>query len=63
MKHQKRQTLETIEYFKNDNIEKLFPSHCTELRALSAFYEEFKIVQVKTGMNFFSEYLFLPRIC
>jgi len=44
------QTEETIKYFKNNNIEKLYPSHCTELPALSAFYNEFKIEQIKTGM-------------
>jgi 7,8-dihydropterin-6-yl-methyl-4-(beta-D-ribofuranosyl)aminobenzene 5'-phosphate synthase len=53
LKHQNRQTLETIEYFKNNNIEKLFPSHCTELPALSAFYDAFKIEQIKTGKEFY----------
>lgn len=52
LKHQNRQTLETIAYFKNNNVEKLFPSHCTEIPALTAFYETFKIQQVKTGMIF-----------
>ena len=53
LKHQNRQTLETIEYFTKNKVEKLFPSHCTELPALAAFYEEFKIVQVKTGMEIY----------
>lgn len=46
------QTKETIKYFKNNSIEKLYPSHCTELPALAAFYNEFKIEQIKTGMVF-----------
>ena len=50
LKYQNRQTLETIEYFKNNRVEKLYPSHCTELPVLTAFYEEFKIDKVKTGM-------------
>lgn len=50
LKLKNRQTIETINYFKKNNVEKLYPSHCTELPALAAFYEEFKIEQVKTGM-------------
>ncbi|MGE0019464.1 MAG: MBL fold metallo-hydrolase [Draconibacterium sp.] len=50
LKHQNRQTMETMNYFKRNNVEKLYPSHCTELPALAAFYGEFKIEQVKTGM-------------
>jgi 7,8-dihydropterin-6-yl-methyl-4-(beta-D-ribofuranosyl)aminobenzene 5'-phosphate synthase len=53
LKHQNRQTLETIEYFKKNEVEKLYPSHCTELPALSAFYDAFKIERVKTGMEFY----------
>jgi len=45
-----RQTLETINYFKKNNIKHIYPSHCTELPALAAFYNEFKIEQIKTGM-------------
>ncbi len=52
LKTQNRQTSETIEYFKKNKVEKLFPSHCTELPALAAFYDAFKIQQVKTGMIF-----------
>jgi len=52
LKHQNRQTKETITYFKNNQIEKLFPSHCTELPALALFCNEFNIEQVKTGMVF-----------
>lgn len=52
LKHANRQTQETIEYLKRNKIEKLLPSHCTELPALAAFYEAFKIQQVKTGEVF-----------
>jgi 7,8-dihydropterin-6-yl-methyl-4-(beta-D-ribofuranosyl)aminobenzene 5'-phosphate synthase len=52
LKKDNRQTRETIKYFKSLKVEKLFPSHCTELPALSVFYSEFKIDQVKTGMQF-----------
>ena len=50
LKHNDKLTQETIEYFKQKNITTLLPSHCTELPALSAFYKEFTIKQVKTGM-------------
>jgi len=52
LKTQNLQTSETIEYFKKNKVEKLFPSHCTDLPALVAFYDAFKIQQVKTGMIF-----------
>ncbi len=52
LKTNNRQTSETIQYFKNNNVEKLYPSHCTELPALLAFSNEFDIKQVKTGMTF-----------
>ena len=52
LKSQDKQTLKTIEYFKKNAVEKLLPSHCTELPALALFYDEFKIQQVKTGMVF-----------
>lgn len=47
-----RQTKETIKYFKRIKVKQLLPSHCTQLPALAAFYEEFKINHVKTGMIF-----------
>lgn len=52
LKKQDIQTKKTIEYFKNNKVEKLLPSHCTQLPALAMFYDEFKIEQVKTGMIF-----------
>ncbi len=44
-------THKTIEYFKENKIENIYPSHCTQLPALAAFYDEFEIQQVKTGMS------------
>ncbi|MDP3431684.1 MAG: MBL fold metallo-hydrolase [Bacteroidota bacterium] len=49
LKHIDEQTQQTIAYFKNEQIADIIPSHCTELPALSAFYTEFKISQLKTG--------------
>jgi len=49
LKHNNRQTKRTIEYFNSLNIQHLHPSHCTELPALAAFYDEFGIEQLKTG--------------
>ena len=49
LKHQNEQTKKTIEYFRTQKIPHLLPSHCTELPALAAFYETFKISQLKTG--------------
>ena len=46
------QTKKTIKYLKEQNISKIFPSHCTKFPALVAFYNEFKIKQVTTGMIF-----------
>ncbi|RPH31300.1 MAG: MBL fold metallo-hydrolase [Bacteroidales bacterium] len=48
------QTKKTVEYLKQIGVDKLYPSHCTELPALAVFYNEFKIHQVKTGqiLNF-----------
>ena len=52
LKTKNLQTNETIKYFKTNNVEKLYPSHCTELPALVAFSNVFDIKQVKTGMIF-----------
>lgn len=48
------QTTETINYLRKNKVRHIIPSHCTELPALSAFYEAFRIKQVRTGdvMNF-----------
>jgi 7,8-dihydropterin-6-yl-methyl-4-(beta-D-ribofuranosyl)aminobenzene 5'-phosphate synthase len=43
------QTTETIRYLKGNNIEHVYPSHCTGLPALSAFYQSFGMPLIKTG--------------
>jgi 7,8-dihydropterin-6-yl-methyl-4-(beta-D-ribofuranosyl)aminobenzene 5'-phosphate synthase len=43
------QTLETIRYLKENNVKHIMPSHCTELPALTAFYQNFGIRQIRTG--------------
>ena len=52
LKKNDEQTKQTIKYFKEQNIEQILPSHCTKFQALVAFYNEFKIKHVKTGMIF-----------
>lgn len=52
LKSRNRQTKKTIEYFRENNVQKVFPSHCTDLPALLAFYNEFRFNPVKTGMVF-----------
>lgn len=52
LKRRSRQTQQTIIYFKENQIEKVLPSHCTGLPALTAFYKTFKNKWVKTGMQF-----------
>lgn len=50
LKENNQQTKSTINFLKNKGINKIYPSHCTELPALVAFYEEFNTEQLKTGM-------------
>jgi len=54
LKKADRQTKETISYLKNNAVKHIYPSHCTALPALSAFYQIFKINLIKTGdiLNF-----------
>ena len=52
LKAQDEQTLKTISYFKENNVEKLLPSHCTSLQALVLFHESFNTQQVKTGNQY-----------
>jgi len=52
LKDQGMQTQNTIDYFKQNEVETIIASHCTELPALAAFYNVFKIPSVKTGMSF-----------
>ena len=44
------QTKETVKYFKKEKISYIYPAHCTQLPALSVFYNEFKISHLKSGM-------------
>lgn len=50
LKEQNEQTRQTIDYFKKNGIKQVYPSHCTELPALAAFYDAFQNRQIKTGM-------------
>ncbi|MCD4833439.1 MAG: MBL fold metallo-hydrolase [Bacteroidales bacterium] len=50
LKYNDQQTKETIKYLKSQDIAEVYPSHCTELPALAAFYDEFKIKHLKSGM-------------
>jgi len=49
LKEINHQTKETIRYLKANKVKHILPSHCTELPALSAFYNTFGIKLVKTG--------------
>ena len=51
LKQNNKQTQQTIEYLKNQDIQEVFPSHCTELPALCAFYNAFQINHLKSGMR------------
>lgn len=51
LKENNIQTLKTIEYLQMEKIKHIYPSHCTELPAMAAFYDVFHIKQVKTGMT------------
>ncbi len=50
LKYNNKQTQETIKYIKSQDIQEIYPSHCTELPALCAFYNEFEIKHIKAGM-------------
>ncbi|MBN2890496.1 MAG: MBL fold metallo-hydrolase [Bacteroidales bacterium] len=54
LKKADERTKKTIEYFKEQKVKNIMPSHCTQLPALVEFYKEFEIIQVKTG----NEYVF-----
>ena len=51
LKSNNLQTHKTIDYLKSNPVDLLYPSHCTELPALAAFYDAFQIEQLKTGMT------------
>ena len=48
LKEINHQTKETIKYLKENKLKHVYPSHCTDLPALSAFYESFGMALVKT---------------
>lgn len=50
LKHHNQQTEDIIHYFKNQQIETIYPSRCTELPALVAFNDKFGNQQLKSGM-------------
>jgi len=50
LKHQSLQLKKTIQFLKKNEVTHIYPSHCTELPALSAFFENFGIKQLKSGM-------------
>lgn len=50
LQHFDEQTMQTVRYFKEQKIDKIYPSHCTGLPALTAFHNAFEIRQLKTGM-------------
>ncbi len=54
LKNLDKQTNETIRFLKENKVKYVLPSHCTELPALTAFYESFGFRYVKTGdiLNF-----------
>lgn len=49
LKANNHQTIETIRYMKMNKLKNVLPSHCTDLPALSAFYESFGNKFIKTG--------------
>lgn len=51
LKENNEQTQKTIEYFIQNNITNIYPSHCTEFNALAAFHSKFNFKQLKTGMQ------------
>lgn len=52
LKHQNYQTKKTINYFKDNKVQNLLPSHCTQLPAMAMFYDAFAVKHVKAGMTF-----------
>ncbi len=50
LKTHNEQTRKTISYLENQEIDEIFPSHCTQLPALTAIHSAFGFPQLKTGM-------------
>ncbi len=51
LKKDDEQTRKTIHYISKICPRHIYPAHCTELPALSAFFKAFKIKQLKSGMT------------
>ena len=51
LQKENQQTHETIRYLKELGVTQVYPSHCTELPAMAAFYRAFGGRQLKTGMR------------
>jgi 7,8-dihydropterin-6-yl-methyl-4-(beta-D-ribofuranosyl)aminobenzene 5'-phosphate synthase len=49
LKHNNKQTKETINFLRSTGAKHIYPSHCTELPALSAFHQAFGIRLTTTG--------------
>lgn len=49
LKHNNKQTIETIAYFQKNNINFIRPSHCTGFDAMRAFAQSFDIQPITTG--------------
>jgi len=52
LKARDAQTRKTIRYLQDNKLKHVYPSHCTDLPALSLFYETFGNTTVKTGSIF-----------
>jgi 7,8-dihydropterin-6-yl-methyl-4-(beta-D-ribofuranosyl)aminobenzene 5'-phosphate synthase len=52
LKEINHQAMETISYLKENKLKHVLPTHCTDLPALSAFFENFGMQLVKTGKIF-----------
>jgi 7,8-dihydropterin-6-yl-methyl-4-(beta-D-ribofuranosyl)aminobenzene 5'-phosphate synthase len=52
LKERDAQTRETIRYLQDNKLKHVYPSHCTDLPALSLFYETFGNSLLKTGSIF-----------
>lgn len=50
LKYNNTQLSSTIHYLKQLKVQKIYPSHCTDLPALSSLHAEFGFSQVKTGL-------------
>lgn len=51
LKDQGEQSLKTLAYFEQNNIQRILPSHCTALPAKILFSGQFDFPEIKTGME------------